>query len=445
MSDTRTLPRIIGATTRDRTIAVLSGLLGEPRHWEVRVRLWDGTILGPEWAPTTIVLPYPWSLRSLVWPPSELNAGEAFIFGDIDIEGDIEAVFDLWDRLSALPWKRPGFLARLGASVLALPPRPSGHDASRGADAGGALHSRERDRAAVRYHYDVSNTFFARWLDSRMQYSCGYFRSADDDLEAAQLAKMEHICRKLRLREGDRLLDIGCGWGGLLEHAATRYGVQGLGITLSEPQADHANERLRRAGVSDRARVEVRDYREVDGEFDKIVSVGMVEHVGQAMLRPYFAQAMRMLRPDGVFLNHGITTLWGAQGAFKRDTFIGRYVFPDGELQAVSDVLAAAEAEGFEVRDVESLREHYARTLRCWVTNLEAAHDQVVRETDEVTYRIWRIYMAGSAHGFHAGGLNVFQALLHRPCGGPSCLPPTRDDWYVARPVEAPERTEGAS
>jgi len=445
MDTMRTVPRATETSTRDRTIAVLTDLLGETHCWDVRIRLWDGTTLGPTHARTTIVLPFLWSLRSLMWPPNELNAGEAFIFGDIDIEGDIEGVFDVWDRLSGLPWTRPRFLARLCASLLTLPARPSGRDSSKRAAAGGALHSRERDRAAVRYHYDVSNDFFAHWLDPRMQYSCGYFRSMDDDLETAQLAKVEHICRKLRLREGDRLLDIGCGWGGLLEHAATRYGVQGLGITLSEPQADHANERLRRAGVSDRARVEVRDYREVDGEFDKIVSVGMVEHVGQAMLRPYFAQAMRMLRPDGVFLNHGITTLWGAQGALGRDTFMGRYVFPDGELQAVSDVLAAAEAEGFEVRDVESLREHYARTLRCWVANLEAAHDRVVRETDEVTYRIWRIYMAGSARGFHSGGLNVFQTLLHRPCGGPSCLPPTRDDWYVTRPVEAPERAEETS
>ncbi|HEY5432741.1 MAG TPA: class I SAM-dependent methyltransferase, partial [Coriobacteriia bacterium] len=243
MDTMRTVPRATETSTRDRTIAVLTDLLGETHCWDVRIRLWDGTTLGPTHARTTIVLPFPWSLRSLMWPPNELNAGEAFIFGDIDIEGDIEGVFDVWDRLSGIPWKRPRFLARLGASLLMLPARPSGHDASRGADAGGALHSRERDRAAVRYHYDVSNTFFARWLDSRMQYSCGYFRSADDDLEAAQLAKVEHICRKLRLREGDRLLDIGCGWGGLLEHAATRYGVQGLGITLSEPQADHANER----------------------------------------------------------------------------------------------------------------------------------------------------------------------------------------------------------
>jgi cyclopropane-fatty-acyl-phospholipid synthase len=436
MDSTRIRSRTTDTTTRDRTIAVLSDLLGEPRRWDVGVRLWDGTTLGSTHARTTIVLPYPWSLRSLMWPPSELNAGEAFIFGDIDIEGDIEGVFELWDHLSGLPWKRPGFLARLGASLLTLPARPSGRDASRAAATGGALHSRERDRAAVRYHYDVSNDFFAHWLDPRMQYSCGYFRSVDDDLETAQLAKVEHICRKLRLREGDRLLDIGCGWGGLLEHAATRYGVRGLGITLSEPQAEHANERLRRAGVSGRAHVEVRDYREVDGEFDKIVSVGMVEHVGAAMLRPYFAQVMRLLRPGGVFLNHGITTLWGEQGVLKRNSFMGRYVFPDGELQAISDVLSAAEAEGFEVRDVESLREHYARTLRCWVANLEAAHDEVVRETDEVTYRIWRIYMAGSAHGFDEGGLNVFQTLLHRPCGGPSCLPPTRDDWYAAVPAE---------
>ena len=416
---------------RDATVAVLTELLGPPETWHVAARLWDGTCLGPSASRATVVLPHPWSLRSLLWPPTEINAGEAYIFGDVDVEGDIEGIFGMLDDLASLEWRRPAVFVRLARGLLALPAPPSGRDPSRGAVTSGALHSRARDRAAVRYHYDVSNNFYAKWLDPKMQYSCGYFRSPDDALDVAQAAKVDHICRKLRLSEGDRLLDIGCGWGGLLEHAAVNYGVSGLGITLSEPQAEHANERLRKAGVADRARVEVSDYRDATGTFDKIVSVGMVEHVGEKMLRPYFAQAFRLLEPGGVFLNHGITTTWEGRGPLRRGSFLGRYVFPDGELQPVSIVLGAAEAEGFEVRDVESLREHYARTLRHWVSNIEAAHDAVVAETDEVTYRIWRLYMAGSAHGFHAGGLNVFQSLLHRPCGGPAPLPPTREDWYA--------------
>jgi cyclopropane-fatty-acyl-phospholipid synthase len=415
----------------DHTVALIREVLGPPDSWRIAVRLWDGTSVGPSDARTTVVLTHPWSLRSLLWPPNEVNAGEAYIFGDVDIEGEIEGVFDMLGDVSDLKWRRPKVFTRLARHLLALPAPPAGRDPSRAAVTRGALHSRDRDRAAVRYHYDVSNDFYRRWLDSRMQYSCGYFRRPDDDLDDAQEAKVDYICRKLRLREGDQLLDIGCGWGGLLEHAAVNYGVSGLGVTLSEPQAEAANERLRDADVADRVHVEVRDYRETEGAFDKIVSVGMIEHVGEKMLRPYFAQALRLLKPGGVFLNHGITTTWEGRGPLGPRSFVGRYVFPDGELQPISAVLGAAEAEGFEVRDVESLREHYTRTLRHWVSNIEEAHDAVVQETDEVTHRIWRLYMAGSAYNFDAGRLNVFQTLLHRPCGGPAPLPPTREDWYA--------------
>jgi cyclopropane-fatty-acyl-phospholipid synthase len=419
------------AKMREETVAFLTEVLGPPESWELGVELWDGTRLGPVAVRTRIVLTHPWSLRSLFLPPTGVNIGEAYIFGDMDVEGDIEHVFDVLDELAELEWRRPAVFARFARRLLALPTPRSGRDPSRAPVATGVLHSRARDREAVRYHYDVSNEFYRKWLDSRMQYSCGYFASPDDTLDAAQEAKMDYICRKLRLEQGDRLLDIGCGWGGLLEHAALNYGVYGLGVTLSEPQAALANERLRAAGVADRVRVEVRDYRETGGEFDKIVSVGMVEHVGEKMLKPYFSLAMQLLKPGGVFLNHGITTTWKGKGRLGKNTFSGRYVFPDGELLPVSIVLGAAEAVGFEVRDVESLREHYARTLRHWVTNIEAAHDEVVEETDEVTYRIWRLFMASSAHYFDNGYLSVFQSLLRKPSGGPASLPPTRDDWYL--------------
>ena len=431
VSDTR-----LAHAKRD-TLALLETILGPPKDWSIAFRLWDGTSAGPADAMTTLVLVHPWSMRSLLWPPTEVNAGEAYIFGDIDAEGDIEHVFDVMEDLAELEWRRPALFAHLGRLLLTLPARPAGRDALRAADQRGELHSRQRDRAAVRYHYDVSNDFYRTWLDERMQYSCAYFRDPGDDLDTAQNAKLEHICRKLRLKRDDRLLDIGCGWGGLLEYADIEHGVRGLGVTLSEPQASLANERLRRAGVGDRAHVEVRDYREVEGEFDKLVSVGMVEHVGEDKLPEYFGQAMRLLRPGGVFLNHGITTRWDQRPSPGPKSFVSRYVFPDGELQTVSTVLAAAERAGFEVRDVEGLREHYARTLRHWVANLERQHDRIVKATDEVTYRIWRLYMSGSAHNFDAGRLGIFQALLFKPCGGPACLPPTRADWYAAQPEAA--------
>ena len=327
MSDIRVGERAGLDTTKEQTIALATELLGPEGSWRLAARLWDGTRLGPNHAPATLVFPYPWSMRSLLWPPTEVNAGEAYIFGDVDVEGDIAAVFDLIGDMAALEWRRPAKFLRIARHLLALPAAPADRDTSRAADTSGSLHSRARDRAAVRYHYDVSNDFYKRWLDSRMQYSCGYFRSDDHDLEAAQAEKVDYICRKLRLKTGDRLLDIGCGWGGLLEHAAARYGVEGRGVTLSEPQAECANERLRSAGLSDRAHVDVCDYRDVTGTFDKIVSVGMVEHVGEANLLSYFSRAFDLLKPRGVFLNHGITTTWAGAGAIDRNSFVGRYVW----------------------------------------------------------------------------------------------------------------------
>lgn len=415
----------------ENTERLLTEILGPPTHWRLGVRLWDGSTLGPSRPATTVVLEHPWSLRRLLLPPTDLNAGEAYIYGDIDIEGQVEGVFPAMDRLAASGRLRPAVLARIASHALQLPAPPTARDHSHAARPTGVRHSLSRDRSAVCYHYDVSNDFYGLWLGPQMQYSCAYFRTPEADLAAAQEAKIEHICRKLRLHRGDRLLDIGCGWGGLLEHAARHHGVTGLGVTLSQEQARLANERFRAAGVEDLVHVEVRDYREVTGEFDKIVSVGMIEHVGSAHLPEFFSLARRLLVPGGTFLNHGITKRWGNPPSPSPHSFVAHYVFPDGELQPISHVLTAAEEAGLEIRDVESLREHYARTLRHWVANLEAAHDQAVAQTDEVTYRIWRIYMAGSAYNFDNGGLSVFQTLLHRPTGRPADLPPTRDDWYA--------------
>ena len=281
------------------------------------------------------------------------------------------------------------------------------------------------------YHYNVSNDFYALWLDQRMVYSCAYFEAADEDLDTGQERKLDYLCRKLRLVPGERLLDIGCGWGGLVIHAAQRYGVQALGITLSQNQAMLANERIARAGLQNCCRVERRDYRDMSDitGFDKIVSVGMFEHVGESRLPLYFGRAWQLLRPGGVFLNHGIA-LRATDRRHAGPTFIGRYVFPDGELVPVNAALRYAEQASFEVRDVESLREHYALTLRHWARRLELHQDQALQVVDKPTFRIWQLFLHGSAYFFTSGLLNLYQALLLKPDKGRSGLPLTRKDWY---------------
>ncbi|MGH8631336.1 MAG: class I SAM-dependent methyltransferase [Burkholderiales bacterium] len=367
----------------------------------------------------------------MFWPPSELALGEAYIYDDFDIEGDIHSAFELADYLIDRRWSLADRL-RYAGQLLSLPSNGRPRSGRPAAQLRGGHHSIERDRQAVTYHYDTSNDFFALWLDERMVYSCAYFATADDDLDAAQERKLDTICRKLRLRRGERLLDIGCGWGGLLIHAARHYGVEALGITLSRPQAELANERIRQAGLADRCRAEVRDYREIDepGAYDKLVSVGMFEHVGESRLPEYFRQAWRLLRPGGVFLNHGIACR-ATEPARRGPSFSERYVFPDSALAPINTTLRAAELSGFEVRDVESLREHYALTLRRWVRRLEAHHDEARRATDEVTYRVWRLFMSASVYAFQIGRHNVYQALLAKPDRGNSGLPLTRADWYA--------------
>lgn len=391
-----------------------------------RVRFWDGSSWGAASNPRfTLVLNHPGALRAMFLSASEVGIGEAYIYKDFDIEGDLEAAFDLSDFLLA---QKRGLSQRLylGTILGRLPvhgrPRllPQLH---------GSQHSKARDRAAVTYHYDLPPDFFATFLDQRMVYSCAYFHSPQDELETAQEHKLDYICRKLRLRPGDRFLDIGCGWGALAIHAATHYGAQCLGITLSEPQARVGRERIREAGVESQCRIEVCDYRDLrNGQFDKIASVGMFEHVGEARLPEYFHRAWQILLPGGVFLNHGI-----ARSAHYRQTapsFTDVYVFPDGELVPINTTVRLAEEVGFEIRDVESLREHYALTLHHWLTRLEAAAEPARRATNETTHRIWKLYIAGSAHWFRTGKLNLYQSLLCKPEHGRSGLPLTRADWY---------------
>jgi cyclopropane-fatty-acyl-phospholipid synthase len=298
----------------------------------------------------------------------------------------------------------------------------------------GRRHSSARDSASIAHHYDVSNDFYRLVLGPTMTYSCAYFDSPDGALERAQDDKHELICRKLRLREGERLLDVGCGWGTLAIHAAKHHGVGVVGVTLSRRQAELAAKRAAEAGVADRVTIRVQDERDVDdGPYDAISSVGMFEHVGAARLQEYFVHLYGLLRPGGRLLNHGISRLPGNRTRFARRGFLDRYVFPDAELHEVGKVVSVIQDAGLEVRDLENLREHYALTLRRWVADLEANEDQAVALVGEGRYRVWRLYMAGSARGFAKGQIQVHQILAVRSDKGVSGLPLRRVDAFLGQ------------
>lgn len=415
------------------TLALLGDLLRDFRPRDFGVRLWDGS----RWDPApgqperfTLVLRHPGALRRMLFPPSELALAEAYLYDDFDIEGDLEAIFPLADHLLI---ERPPTAVerfRYARRLLQLPANGRLDSGTAAVELTGKRHSLARDRRAISYHYDRSNEFFAVFLDPELVYSCAYFVRESDDLETAQQQKLDYLCRKLRVRPGERLLDIGCGWGALIRHAVRHYGVEAVGVTLSARQAELADERIRAAGLADRCRVELRDYRELDEpeSFDKLVSVGMFEHVSEDGLPLYFRQAWRLLRPGGVFLNHGISRPVD-QAQRRGPSFVQKYVFPDGGLVPIGTALRLGEEAGFEVRDVESLREHYVLTLRHWIRRLEEGHEAAVRAADEVGYRVFRLYMSGSAHGFRSGRLNVHQTLFAKPEHGRSGLPLTRADW----------------
>ncbi len=414
-----------------RILEALEAVLAPYGERDFTVRLWDGSVLpAQKESRCTLVLNSRDGLRRMLGTPLELRLGEAFIRGDWDVEGDILHMFNVAEKLVDAPPSGSSI-----AKLLAVVRIPSGNlqSAERAARLSGRRHSAERDGQAIRHHYDVGNDFYRLWLDSRMVYSCAYFEDGCVDLDDAQVRKLDYICRKLRLRPGQRLLDIGCGWGALVRHAAREYGVEAVGITLSPAQVEIALERIDAEALSDRARVELVDYRDADryGTFDAIASVGMFEHVGAEKLLQYFKQAYELLREGGVFLNHGISREIDAP-PWSNESFINRYVFPDGELVPISKTLQAAEEAGFEIRDVESLREHYAATLTHWVRRLEEREAEAVAAADATVYRIWRLYMAGSVNGFARGNISVFQSLLLKPAGGLPGLPMTRNDWYTA-------------
>ena len=373
------------------------------------LRTWTGETWGPSDAAATLVLNHPSSLRVMFVPPSDLVAGEAYVFGDIDIEGDIFAALEFGAGLDEVR-RHPVKALKLMRRVRKLPEAP-GHEDKR-PSRGGKLHSKSRDSEAVRHHYDTGNEFFASFLDPQMVYSCAYFLDTSDALEEAQARKLDLVCRKLQLSPGQRLLDVGCGWGALVIHAALHYDVEAVGVTLSPEQATEARRRVKEYGVEDRVTIEVLDYREVTGEFDAISSIGMFEHVGAKELGTYFERLYELLGPRGILLNHGITTR--QRKGKGKPTFVSTYIFPDGELHPIEMSLTVAEKSGFQVRDVESLRPSYALTLREWVANLEQT-PLIDSEADQIRHRMFRIYMAGAALAFESGGTDVYQMVAVKP------------------------------
>jgi cyclopropane-fatty-acyl-phospholipid synthase len=427
------------------------------------LRLWDGW----SWAwqrrsdpVCTFVFHSEGALRALLVHPSEITLGEAFVAKEIDVEGDLFAAFDVTEHIFHCPRsQRRRSLEAISGFLLGL-----GHRLKEG-----KLHSVERDRAAISCHYDQPVEFYRPWLGESLAYSCAYFESAEDSVDTAQRNKLELICRKLRLKPGERFLDIGCGWGSLILHAASRHKVHAQGITISQTQVNIAAERIKEAQLTQCCDVELLDYRmapERYSQFDKIASVGMFEHVGLKKLPLYFETVRKLLKPGGVFLNHGIARapsrrnrgpsfLDRAVVPFLRDvlripvprnsSFIGKHVFPDGELVTISQALRAAAGAGFEVRDVENLREHYELTLRRWVEGLQRNAVALLKLVPETTYRIWLLYTAGSAAAFKRGDIAVYQSLLSNPASGKSGLPLRREDWYRSSMVSVEEWAEQRS
>lgn len=398
------------------------------------IRLWDGSYLPPESGQTrrfTLVVNHPGALRKLLWHPNELGLGEAYVFKDLEIEGDLEAALNLQEALSRIHPKWRDKIS-FGKWLLSLPATDKAYKSRISTAALGVMADRERVRKAISFHYDLPIPFWKKVLDDSMQYSCAYFHSWDEDLNAAQTHKMDYICRKLMLQPGETFLDVGCGWGGLIQHAVKHYGVHALGVTLSREQADFAREQIQKQGLSSRCRVERVDLRDLTGweRFDKIASVGSVEHA-YSYLDDYFKTAWRLLARGGLFLNHGISV--ACNYALQPDTtsFINHYVFPDGDLVPLRKMINLAEVTGFEVRDVENMREHYAQTLRLWAENLELKQKDLIKVSGEVTWRVFKLYMAGCAHNFSFGNLNLFQTLLTKADRGHTPLPATRKHWYA--------------
>lgn len=389
------------------------------RPLPLRVSLWNGATVPLSEAPVvTVRLNKPQAARHLLKPSLD-SLGEAFVEGLIDVEGPIRSVIEVAEGLSRDQDPRD----TRGPGVL--------HDWI-------TRHTRRSDRKAIEYHYDVSNEFYSTWLDPQMVYSCAYFRTGEEDLATAQTQKLDHICRKLMLEPGQTLLDIGCGWGAMVIHAARHYKVKAVGVTLSTNQFELATERVRAAGLEGQVEIRLQDYRDVpgDGSFDRISSIGMFEHVGLKNLRAYFDVVHRLLKPGGVALNHGITStdVDNRSVGMGAGEFIDRYVFPDGELPHVALAIRELSAAGLELTDAESLRRHYAKTLWFWSDAFEASLARLTELAGERRARIWRVYLAGCAHAFAHNWINIYQLLAVKPRlesnGAFSPLPLSREYMY---------------
>ncbi|WSQ09725.1 class I SAM-dependent methyltransferase [Streptomyces sp. NBC_01231] len=426
-----------------RLKSLVEQLLGAPLP--VRIRAWDGSQAGPPGAPTLVVRNRR-AVRRLLWKPGELGLARAWVAGDLDIEGDLYAGLDL---MSGFVWERgddartlaqalrdPEFRAAArGLIALAGPPLPPAPPREEVRRPGRGLHTKRTDRRAISHHYDVGNDFYEIVLGPSMVYSCAYWTASEADggtLEAAQRDKLELVSRKLALGPGQRLLDVGCGWGSMAIHAAREHGVSVVGITLSDEQAAYARKRVAGEGLTDRVEIRVQDYRDVaDGPYDAISSIGMAEHVGSERYLEYAEDLFRLLKPGGRLLNHQIGRRpHHDESTYDIDEFIDAYVFPDGELAPIGTTVTQLERAGFEVRDVESIREHYALTLRRWVANLEADWARAVRLTSPGRARVWRLYMAASALGFEHNQIGVNQVLAVRtPKTGYSGMPLRSRTW----------------
>lgn len=378
------------------------------------VELWNGQHIAEDaLAAVRVRLNRLTSLKILAHP--NLGAlARAYVEGALDLEGNARDILALGDRLC----NAGGLTSKTGSERWKW-----------------WRHSRTRDRQNIQYHYDVSNDFYGLWLDAKRVYSCAYFKTPDLSLDAAQVAKLDHICRKLDLQPGERLLDIGCGWGGLILHAAQHYGVEAVGITLSNDQHAYVHRQIEALGLTGRVDVRIMDYRDMQefNAYDKIASVGMFEHVGLANLAAYFDRIASLLKPGGLVLNHGITTAEPDASGLGSGIaeFIEDYVFPGGELVHASDVLRAASRSGLECLDAENLRPHYGKTLWHWVARLEDHADEARQLIGEQKYRIWRIYMAGSAHAFDHGWMELWQVLAGKSVDGAQPnYPFNRDAMY---------------
>lgn len=423
-------------TVAGEVARIVQAVMGPLRG--VQITGWDGSSVGEPDAAVGITINSPRALRRLLWSPNELGLGRAYVAGEVELSGSIFDFLALRDQigridsqdmvdLASVRWlELVGPARRLGA--LGLPPQPPPEEAR----LRGRQHTKRRDAAAISHHYDIGNDFYRLLLGPTMTYSCGYFPEPTTTLDQAQEGKYELICRKLGLRPGMRLLDVGCGWGGMLRHAATHHGVTAVGVTISAEQAGFARQRIAAAGLSDRVEVRLQDYRDIDdGPYDAISSIGMFEHVGLQQLTVYLRGLRELLRPGGRLLNHAISRPAGETG-LDPDSFVARYVFPDGHLHEVGRVISALQDQGLECRDVESLREHYARTLRHWITNLERNWDRAVAVAGEPRARIWRLYLAGAALGFEANRINIHQVLVTRTTTtGHSGMPATREAFLT--------------